>query len=81
MTDLAVARARLALLVAVLDGDCDQRAHDLLCPPDRPHLALEVAHRLAHDLVASIDHEDHAEMRANIAAELLALAAEDDGPS
>ena len=73
-----VHRTRLALLVAVLDGDCQQRVHDLLCDPGAPHLAVEVAHRLAHDLVASIDRDDHGAMRDDLAAELLHLAADDD---
>lgn len=70
-------RAYLALLVAALDGDCDARVHELLCRDDNPHFALEVAHHAAHKLVASFDHEDHHEMRADLAAELHDLAAED----
>lgn len=76
MADLAVHRATLALLVAVLDDECDDRAHALLCDGDDPHLPIHVAHQLAHDLVAMIDQEDHGEMRTDIAAELLQLAGE-----
>lgn len=74
--DNQVHRVRLALLVTVLDGQCDDRAHDLLCDPAHPHLAVEVAHRLAHCVVDLVDECDHAEMRADIAAELLKLADE-----
>lgn len=69
-------RAALALMVAVLDGDCDQRLHELLCVDDDPHLALRAAHHLAHLMVGSIDPDDHVEMRADIAAELLERAGE-----
>ena len=69
-------RAALALMVAVLDGDCDTRLHELLCVDDDPHLALRAAHHLAHLMVGSIDEEDHPEMRADIAAELLQRAGE-----
>lgn len=74
MTDRDVHRARLALLVAVLDGDCGQRCTDLLHRDDRPGFALDVAHDLAHLIVAGIDPGDHAEMRADLVAELLDLA-------
>ena len=70
-------RAALALMVAVLDGDCDQRLHELLCVADDPHLALRAAHHLAHLFVGSIDAEDHAEMRADLAADLLQRAGEE----
>ena len=72
--DLDVHRAWLALLAAVLDGDCDQRVHELLCHDDDPHHALEVAHHAAHKMVNSIDLQDHPAMRADLAAELLELA-------
>jgi len=73
MIDQAAHRSYLALLLAVLDGQCDQRAHDLLCTTD-PHHAADVAHHAAHRLVDSMDQADHPEMRADIAAELLHLA-------
>lgn len=76
--DRAVQRAYLALLLAILDGECEQRLHDLLCTVDDPHLALEVAHHAAHRMVDSIDPGDHAEMHADIAAELLGLAGAND---
>lgn len=69
-----VHRAWLALLVAVLDRSCDDRAHQLLCHQDDPHFALEVAHHAAHQMVASIDQADHGQMREDLAAELLDLA-------
>ena len=69
-------RAALALMVAVLDGDCELRLHELLCAADDPHLVLRAAHHLAHLFVGSIDPEDHAEMRADLAAELLQRAGE-----
>lgn len=72
-----VHRAYLALLVAVLDDKCDARVHDILCVADDPHLALEVAHYAAHEMVGSIRPEDHVEMRADVAAELFMLAAGD----
>jgi hypothetical protein len=71
----AVHRAKLALLVAVLDGDCDLRVHDLLCRSDDPHFAVLVAHRIAHDYTDAIDAADHAEMRTDIVAELHEIAA------
>ncbi len=75
-SDPDVHRAYLALLVAVLDGHCDTRAHDLLCDQDDPHYAVRVAHHAAHQLVASVDQADHPAMRQDLAAELLALAGE-----
>lgn len=77
--DLDVHRAYLALLLAVLDGDCQGRVHELLCHPDDPHFAVKVAHHAAHKMVASIDQADHPEMRADVAAELLELAGESGG--
>jgi len=71
-------RGYLALLLAVLDGDCDARAHELLCRDDDPHYALEVAHHAAHKMVDSIDVEDHGAMREDLAAELLDLAGGED---
>ncbi|TYB97130.1 hypothetical protein FXF53_20515 [Micromonospora sp. WP24] len=70
-------RTYLALLLAVLDGDCDQRTHQLLCHTD-PHHAADVAHHAAHTMVNSIDPADHDEMRADITTELLHLAGTDD---
>lgn len=74
-----VRRTALALLVAVLDGECDARVVDLLCGRQAdPLLAVRVAHRLAHLLVvAAVDVDDHQEMRDDIAAELLGLAGDD----
>jgi hypothetical protein len=72
--DPEVHRAALALYVAVLDGACDERAHELLCRADDPHFAVTVAHHLAHKFVDSIDAEDHDEMREDLAAELHRLA-------
>ncbi|MDZ5441753.1 hypothetical protein U2F26_03275 [Micromonospora sp. 4G57] len=77
MTDQQTHRTYLALLLAVLDDDCDQRTHQLLCHTADPHHAADVAHHAAHRMVASIDPTDHAEMRADIAHELLQLAADD----
>lgn len=67
-------RTYLALLLAVLDDQCDQRTHQLLCRTDDPHHAADVAHHAAHRLVDTINPADHPEMRADIAAELLHLA-------
>ena len=73
-----VRRTALALLLAVLDGECDARVVDLLCGRQAdPLLAVRVAHRLAHNLVAAVDVDDHQEMRDDIAAELLGLAGDD----
>lgn len=72
-----VHRAYLALLLAVLDGDCEGRAHELLCRDDDPHFALEVAHHACHKMVASFDLADHAEMRGDLMDELLELAGGD----
>ena len=46
--ELEVHRGYLAMLLAVLDGDRQQRAHDLLCRDDDPHFAIKVAHVMAH---------------------------------
>lgn len=67
-----VHRTYVALLLAVLDQD-DGRAQLLLADGA---LAVRVAHYAAHNVVASIDPGDHAEMRADIAADLLELAGE-----
>ena len=77
--DAGVHRAYLALLLAVLDGDCDQRVHELLCREEDPHFAIRVAHHFAHRfvrIVHAVDHEEPCEMRDDIAAELLDLAGE-----
>ena len=76
-TEADVHRSYLALLLAVLDRSCDQRAHELLCRDDDPHFAVEVAHHAAHKMVDSIDQGDHGAMREDLAAELLDLAGED----
>jgi hypothetical protein len=61
-----VHRAYLALLLAVLDGD-DQRAHAIINTTTDP---AELAHYAAQKMVASIDTEDHPDMRADLLAEL-----------
>lgn len=76
MTDLDTHRAYLALLLAVLDGECETRTGGILRTGTHPRLAERVAHHAAHKMVLAIDPEDRAEMRADIAAELLTLAAE-----
>ncbi|MEU6208195.1 hypothetical protein ABZ814_32000 [Micromonospora musae] len=75
--DQQTKRTYLALLLAVLDGDCDQRTHQLLYHTSDPHHAADVAHHAAHTMVDSIDPTDHTEMRADVADELLQLAADD----
>ena len=70
--DIEIRAAVLAVILAVLDHECDDRVHDLCEHPD-PHYAARVAHALAHVYVDGFDADSHDDMRADLAAEALAL--------
>jgi hypothetical protein len=73
----ATRRAALALLAAVLDQDCDNRAGDILTGAGaHPQLPSGVEHWLPHSL-NTIDPGDYQPMRADLQAELLGLAGDD----
>jgi hypothetical protein len=72
--DVEVNRACLALLAAVLDGDCQARALALLCREGDPHFAVRVAHQLAHVQVEAIPRGERAQMRAELDEEMRELA-------
>lgn len=71
---IAVLRAAHALLLAVVEEECDARVHDLLCSSDTtPGFLIEVAHTLAHFYVESFGH-GHEQMRADLIEDLHRLA-------
>jgi hypothetical protein len=72
--DIAVKRAAHAILLAVLDEECDKRIHNILCSTDTtPAFLIQVAHELAHYYVDSFGH-GHEQMRADLIEDLHRLA-------
>jgi hypothetical protein len=70
----------LTLLVTVFDRDRDERVDDLLAGADGPWFQIKVAHYAAHQYLRIVRPDDHGgdecEMRADLAARFVTLAAE-----